>query len=68
MAAGPTVTRQNKKKEREEAKKGTFSTHRVSMTMARVPDSHVMRQKSSRVECNGPWVTMNSRGELKPGT
>ena len=43
-----------------------FSTHRVSMTMARQFCSHTMRQKSSMVAGKGPCVQMNSRFELKP--
>ena len=38
------------------------------MTMALLLVSQHIRQKSSLVEWSGPWVTMNSRLELYPGT
>jgi hypothetical protein len=38
------------------------------MTIALELVSQHILQKSSRVEWSGPWVTMNSRGELNPGT
>lgn len=44
----------------------TFSIQRVSMTIALELVSQTIRQKSSLVEAKAPWVTTNSRGELKP--
>lgn len=45
-----------------------FSKQRVNMTIALELLSQHILQKSSRVECNGPCVTINSLGELCPGT